>query len=70
MCVVNIIFGRLHDEGYMDTFKNEVVKPQRFFEIFTPQNFGGEIIQIWLPASSKWPFVHPNGGHLAVEKVT
>lgn len=41
MCVVSVIFGQLHDEGYMDTFKNEVVKLQRFFEIFTPQNLGG-----------------------------
>ena len=22
------------------------------------------------PASSKWPFDHPNGGHLTPEKVT
>ena len=25
---------------------------------------------IKVPASSKWPFDHPNGGHLAPEKVT
>ena len=23
-----------------------------------------------MPASSKWPFDHPNGGHLTAEKVT
>ena len=26
--------------------------------------------QIHDPASSKWPFDHPNGGHLTLEKVT
>ena len=27
-------------------------------------------MHILLPASSKWPFDHPNGGHLTLEKVT
>ena len=25
---------------------------------------------VYLPASSKWPFDSPNGGHLSPEKVT